>query len=205
MHAEMKGMPLAWAQVKPVARLMARAFDDDPFFTFVLPNARRRSRCLPWIFERTIRYGQRYGKVYTTPSLEGIALWLGPDHPGLGGLGTILSGLFLMPLQMSWFELQRSLRLAGSADRLHKQAIQGRHWYLLGLGVEPALQGLGVGRALMQPVLVQADRQGLSCYLDTNNEKNLKFYERVGFKLAGHSQAGHKAPPTWAMLRKPGQ
>jgi ribosomal protein S18 acetylase RimI-like enzyme len=204
MQAEQTGIPLLSTQFKQAALVMARAFDTDPFFTFVLPNIVRRRRILPWLFERTIRYGQRYGKVYTTPSLEGIALWLGPDKPGLGGVGIVLTGLFLMPLQLSWRELRRSLRLARSADELHKRSVTGRHWYLLGLGVEPSGQGRGVGAGLLQPVLALADIGKLVCYLDTNNQMNLPFYERFGFTVAGHGQAGLVGPQTWGMRREPG-
>lgn len=204
MFSEQKGIPLASSQIKLAAKLMARAFIDDPFFIFVIPNTSRRSRSLPWIFEKNIRYGHHYGKVYTTASLEGIALWLGPDKPGLEWLGIMLTGMFLLPFQLGLGELERSLRLARSADGLHKQSVTGRHWYLLGLGVEPASQGMGVAGTLLQPILLQADRDGLPCYLDTNNEKNLAFYERYGFSVEGRAHASQNAPPTWGMLRKPG-
>ena len=155
---EKEGIPLMACQVRQAARLMARAFYDDPFFTFVLPDGERRRSILPWLFEKTLGYGQRYGKVYTTASLEGIAMWLGPQKPSLEWTGTLLTGLFLLPLKLSRQELGRSLRQANSARKLHEQSITGRHWYLVELGVEPARQGDGVGGALLQPVLARADQ-----------------------------------------------
>jgi ribosomal protein S18 acetylase RimI-like enzyme len=197
------GIPLISSQIKHAATVMARAFYDDPFFTFALPDTVRRARILPWLFEKTIRYGQRYGKIYTTPSLEGFAMWLGPKNPTMALMGTFQTGLFLLPLKLRWRELVRSMNLANYADQLHKKSFTGRHWYLYGLGVEPSRQGQGVGRALLQPVLAQADREALICYLDTNNEKNIPFYERSGFAVVSHGQASHTGPHTWAMLREP--
>jgi ribosomal protein S18 acetylase RimI-like enzyme len=198
------GIPLAAVQVRPAAELMARAFHEDPFFRFVLPDESRRRRILPWLFERTIVYGLRYGRVLTTPSLEGVALWLGPEKPTLTWIGTLLTGLFLLPLKLTSPELGRSLRLAGIAERLHKQSASGRHWYLLELGVDPSWQGHGLGGALLQPVLASADREKLVCYLDTNNEQNIPFYERYGFALASQGgQASPLVPPTWALRREP--
>jgi GNAT superfamily N-acetyltransferase len=194
---------LVASQVRPAAAVMARAFFDDPFFTFVLPKPDRRRRLLPWIFEKTISYGLRSGKVFTTPALEGVALWLGPDKTSLGGMDTLLTGLFLLPIKLRWRELGRSLRLARSAGQLHTQTVSGRHWYLVDLGVEPDLQGQGVAGALLQPVLALADRQALPCYLETNNPGNLPFYEHYGFMVAGHVQARQGDPQTWAMRRDP--
>jgi ribosomal protein S18 acetylase RimI-like enzyme len=195
---------LASSNIQQAAALMARAFHEDPFFTFTLPDATRRSRILPWLFEKNIRYGQRYGKVLTTPALEGIALWLGPEKPTLTLMGTLLTGLVLLPLKLRWRELKKSMRLARIAQQLHKRTVSRRHWYLLGLGVEPSLQGRGVAGALLQPILAQADREALVCYLDTNSEKNIPFYERYGFTVAAHAQAMQNGPHTWAMRREPG-
>ena len=198
-------IPLPSLQVEQAAMVMARAFFDDPFFTFVLPDTGRRGRILPWLYEKTIRYGQRYGKVFTTPALEGIALWLGPERSTIEWMRTIMTGLWLLPLKLSRGELQRSLRLSKIADQLQEQSVSGRHWYLLGLGVEPSRQGRGVGGALLQPVLAQADRENLVCFLDTNNEMNIAFYERYGFGVVGHRQASPLSPHTWSMRREPGE
>ena len=195
------GIPLLSTQLGQAAALMARAFHDDPFFTFVLPDPLRRERVLPWLFGRTVSYGLRYGRVYTTPSLEGIALWLGPQTPTLTWMGTLLTGLFLLPLKLGWLELKKSMRLARSSEQLHKKSIAGRHWYLLGLGVEPSRQGHGVGAALLQPVMALADRASLACYLDTNNPLNIPFYERLGFTVAGHARSSRAGPGTWCMRR----
>jgi ribosomal protein S18 acetylase RimI-like enzyme len=203
MLTQKVGIPLVPSQVKQAAAVMARAFFDDPFFTFVLPQPDRRRRLLPWIFEKTISHGLRSGKVLTTPALEGVALWLGPDKTSLTGMDTLLTGLFLLPIKLSWRELASSMRLNRSAGQLHTQTVTGRHWYLVSLGVEPALQGQGVAGALLRPVLALADRQALACYLETNNPGNLPFYEHYGFTLAGHVQARPGDPHTWAMRRKP--
>ena len=91
-----------------------------------------------------------------------------------------------------------------SAKTLHKKSAAGRHWYLLGLGVEPSLQSRGVGGALLQPVLASADREKLVCYLQTNNEHNIPFYAHYGFKLAGQEKATLIGPWTWGLRREPG-
>jgi len=204
MSVQKTAIPLISSQIKHGAAVLARAFFGDPFFTFVLPDASKRARVLPWLFGKTLRYGHRYGKVYTTPALDGVMMWLGPTNTSLEMLGTLLTGLFLLPLRLSMHELQRSLLLSGFANKLHQRSVIGRHWYLCGLGVEPAQQGQGIGRALLQPILAQADREALVCYLETNNEKNLPFYERNGFKVLDHGQASQISPHIWTMLRATG-
>lgn len=196
-------IPLTASQINYAATVLARAFFEDPFFTFTLPDGVRRASILPWLFAKIIRYGITHGKVYTTPSKEGAAIWLGPQKPTLKLAGIIQTGMFLLPLKLHWREFERSTRLSNYADQLHKKSIKGRHWYLYELGIEPALQGQGVGSALLQPVLAEADKNSLVCYLDTYNERNISFYGRIGFVVANQGQASPDSPPVWAMLREP--
>lgn len=203
MLVDQIGLSLLPSQHKAGGSVLARAFADDPFFTFVLPEPTRRIRILNWLFEKTIRYGLLYGKVFTTPGLDGIAIWLHLQRVSLNFLGTLRSGLFQLPFHLSGQELARCLRLSHQTDRLHEQSITGPHWYLQGLGVEPARRGLGIGSSLLQPVLALADQKAIACYLDTTKEQNLSFYARHGFAVTGHKPSKHGEPPIWGMLRQP--
>ena len=72
---------------------------------------------------------------------------------------------------MAWLETQ------------HREVMAEPHWYLWALGVEPDSQGRGIGTALLQPVLKQAAADGSPCYLETQTERNVRFYRRQGFEV----------------------
>ena len=55
------------------------------------------------------------------------------------------------------------------------------HWYLAFVGIEPAIQGRGLGRVLLAPVLTIADQTNTLCYLETPFPRTHAFYERLGF------------------------
>lgn len=53
------------------------------------------------------------------------------------------------------------------------------------VAVMPDSHGKGIGRKLVDVVTDQADRNGMSCYLESSkSDPNIKIYERFGFKLA---------------------
>jgi hypothetical protein len=54
----------------------------------------------------------------------------------------------------------------------------------------------------MAPVLVEADRRGIDCCLETSTVANRRFYERRGFTQVTplHIEGG---PPTWWLRRSP--
>jgi GNAT superfamily N-acetyltransferase len=75
--------------------------------------------------------------------------------------------------------------------------------YLSIVAVDPAAQGQGLGRKLLEPTIAEADRLSATCYLETFSLRNLSFYERLGFS----TEARFAEPTTGAdyavMVRYP--
>lgn len=71
--------------------------------------------------------------------------------------------------------------------------------YLGTLGVEPELQGRGVGAGLLSAWLEEVDRQTMPAYLETDGRDNIGFYEREGFAVEGELIV--LGVPVWRMRR----
>ena len=50
------------SQIKPAGAMLARAFYDDPFSVYLIPDGSRRGKLLPYIFEFSTRFGVLYGE-----------------------------------------------------------------------------------------------------------------------------------------------
>jgi len=72
------------------------------------------------------------------------------------------------------------------------------------IGVDPDLQGRGLGSALLPEWLSRADAEGRPSYVETMVERKLRFYGRHGFEVLGASAIGPGGPMGWAMRREPG-
>jgi ribosomal protein S18 acetylase RimI-like enzyme len=169
---------------------------------YVLPNAQTRRRLLPVLFGIVVRYCLRYGVIYTTPGLEGVVCCLPPGQTTTIGRLTLicLSGA---PVGLGLTGLRRFLRASKYAEQARKRAAPGAHWHIWALGVDPAFQGHGFGGQLVQTVLWQARGQGLPCYLDTENPRNMSFYQQYGFRLVSESPIAGSVARVYAMLWAP--
>jgi ribosomal protein S18 acetylase RimI-like enzyme len=192
------------SQMRDAGKVLARAFHDDPHWAWVFPSEVRRAKVMPWFMAALANYSRKYGEAYVTAGkVEGAALWLAPGHYPESLVQMMLSGLAPVPLKFGLAAFRRLMRSQSHYERLHKRDVPPRHWYLPTLGVDPPRQGQGIGGALLQPVLARADAEGLWCYLETEKEKNLPFYQRHGFEVAAEGDLPKGGPHFWTMSRKP--
>jgi ribosomal protein S18 acetylase RimI-like enzyme len=112
---------------------------------------------------------------------------------------------FRLPLAVFRFrpdDLRRFLTVIDHTDQAHGRLMHQPHWYLWALGVQPEAQGQGIGGDLLQYGLAQADGDGLPCYLETQTERNIAFYERFGFRVADELTVRSLAMRLWPMIRE---
>jgi GNAT superfamily N-acetyltransferase len=201
---DVKVSRLARDRIPLASEVLARAFHDDPVADYMIPDPQERARSLPRLYRVASGLAERFGEGFVTePELLGAALWfppgrteLGPDHfreVGGGDLAKRLpEGAFV-----------RFASVMGYLDGLRQRDVPQPHWYLAILGVEPELQGRGIGGALMRPILERCDSAALPCYLETQKQRNVPFYERHGFRVVVEVDEPTSGIRFWTMLREP--
>src|SRR3974390_3139746 len=81
-----------------VSAMLARAFQDDPAWAWVLPDEGRRALLLPWLFRMNFEVTD--AQVWTTPGeIVGCARWLPPGRPEIH-VGKMLRALVATPLRV---------------------------------------------------------------------------------------------------------
>ena len=63
-----------------------------------------------------------------------------------------------------------------------------QHWHLGPIGVLPTHQGLGIGSLLMERFCKEVDACMAKAYLETDLDKNVRFYEKFGFQVVSNSE-----------------
>jgi len=63
-----------------------------------------------------------------------------------------------------------------------------QHWHLGPIGVMPTHQGSGIGSLLMERFCKEVDACMAKAYLETDLDKNVRFYEKFGFKIVSESE-----------------
>jgi ribosomal protein S18 acetylase RimI-like enzyme len=180
--------------------VLARAFVDDPAWVWLIPDAEKRRQVLPWLFR--VGFDVTAADVWTTAGVvRGAARWLPPGRPPMR-VGPTLKALVTTPFRLG-SAIAPFLAYGRAVESLRAEAMPGQHWYLAGIGVDPSAQRRGIGTALLEPGLAAAARAGLPAVLLTNNEANLSFYERHGFRVVREDETPKGGPRAWAMVKAP--
>jgi ribosomal protein S18 acetylase RimI-like enzyme len=186
-------------EVAELAGTLARAFHDDPVFSWLIPGDERRAKLLPPGFELFLRrLWLPHEETYTSGPLEGGAAW---EPPGTWKLGVGEQIQLLPSILRAWG--RSAPRALAALGRLEKGHPEEPHLYLAMLGVAPESQGRGLGSILMHPVLSRCDREGIPAYLEASSERSRDLYVRHGFEVTSEERLGRGSPPVWRMWREP--
>ena len=189
--------------IKPASRMLARAFLDDPFFTYVYPDAAERRVKLSYLGEYFLRYGLRYGQTHATSlQLEGIAVWIRLKKVSMPFWRVLLSGGLWPAFKLGRRAMQKLKNLSEYIDDKHGKLMPVTHWYLSLLAVDPEFQGRGYASKLMRGMLPGIDEEGLPCYLETESGRNIPIYQHFGFKVIDEFIIPETTVKVWAMLRE---
>jgi GNAT superfamily N-acetyltransferase len=182
--------------------MLTRAFDDDPVMRWVFPDEAMRRNRMPRMFDATLRVTSwridGTEVAVADGQVQGCAIWLPPGR----WLPPAAQRLAMLP-RMVW-TLRSRLGVANTTyAALARQHPHQQHWYLSGIGTDPAVQGTGVGSALMRSRLAKCDAARMPAYLESSKESNVGFYEKFGFTVTREVVVPGGGPTLWLMWRNP--
>ena len=185
-------------EVPQVARALADAFIADPVCRWLLPPGPRFRARLRIMFtaELQLYVLRNGGTVWTTSEYDGALCVLAP--------GTWqMAASFELTEALRWARAfgMRLARAGRVQQELHKRHPQAPHFYVRWVGARVARQGQGLGTALLQSVLAEADLSGLPAYIEASSERSAALYERLGFEHTGVLTLPGGGPTVWPMLR----
>lgn len=181
---------------RAVATLSA-AFHHDPVFEWVYVDPTARRSAVPHLFSVLVEQFASRKASRATPDGDGAALWLPPGEELLSEetadsvIADVMAG--------AGPAAERLGECLGLLEAHHPQA---PHWYLGFLGVIPALQGCGLGTALLRTTLAEVDAAGEPAYLEATSPANRRLYERHGFQVVRELPLPG-GPSLYAMWREP--
>lgn len=194
------------AEVPSAVEMLARAFHDDPGGLIVEPDEDLRPTALRALFAPIVRHAETLGHVAAAADpdgrIVGVATFLPPGHDTPDEAEMVAAGL-LDAVAAVPEAAERMGPMVEFLDAQHELAIEGPHWRLAFFGVEPTLQGGGIGKDLIATGHAAADAAGERIYLETFTGRNVAWYERRGYRVVIDGVVPGTDVPVWGLIRGP--
>ncbi|MFD9883462.1 GNAT family N-acetyltransferase [Streptomyces alboflavus] len=188
--------PATERDVPGAVRTLARAFADYAFTRHVVAADGHEERVRRFQELFLTRVGLRYGRTWVTDDARAVAVWTTPEQdpsPGFTEVGPLIEEL----------AGDRASAFAAAQRALDPHRPREPVWFLATVGVAPDAQGQGLGGVVVGAGLEAADRAGHPAFLETSSERNVRFYERLGFTVTAEVELPDDGPRTWCMRRQP--
>ncbi|MCL2706971.1 MAG: GNAT family N-acetyltransferase [Dehalococcoidia bacterium] len=189
--------------VEPASITCARAFENDSFTRWLIPNPAKRAN-IRYPFKGYLRMAaaNSASMAFTTSQrCEGVITYM-PAETKFSLFTMLDAGYPFTSLRCGWRYLWLDSKSTSMCDKLRKKLAPPRYCYLALLAVDPAYQGQGIASALIKPILQMLDKDNMPCYLETQNLKNVEMYQHFGFKLMHQTNAPGGEHPLYFMLRQ---
>jgi len=189
---------------KFVVDVLVSAFEhDEPVIEHYYPELQDRRGVMRVFYNNTVRSMVGSGTVfgaYKDGRMVGASIW---QPPGFDYAPRDVRREAHMRRAISRINPETAELMREGDGNLAAGHPDETHWYLWYVAVRGDQRGLGIGGALLEPVLCRADKEGIPCFVETPSEVTLTFYYRLGFELVRKSHPFPTAPAIWAMRREP--
>ena len=188
------------------AGAVALAVADDPFYrsltaAYADRPAERHARLTAYVAV-SMDEAQHYGRLLVDPNGDGAAIWTLPVSQA--DAATMRRAKYAMLREVvGEAGLTAYQTMVENMEACLHGHLPADAWYLSILGVDPGIQGRGTGRALLAATLAEADAAGVASYLETFNERSIRFYERLGYTIETRFHEAWSAADYWLLVRRP--
>ncbi|MBN1376509.1 MAG: GNAT family N-acetyltransferase [Dehalococcoidia bacterium] len=190
-------------KLNDAAELLMRAFYQDPLLLYLFPDEKDRRESGKRFFLPNLQHAAADGQMLTTNLFRGVAIWRWLGFEPESAKSSDYDPRSQLPQTMGKEPFSRLMNMVSCIAPMHKNLMKDKHYYLLFLGIDTGWQGKGIGSQLISPMLQRADREGITCYLETNTEIDIKFYATHGFQVGEQLEIVPGQFNVWGLTRLP--
>jgi ribosomal protein S18 acetylase RimI-like enzyme len=228
--------------IQKCAHVMAQAFVNSPVYLYLfqdIENVDERIQALQWLFERNVAGVLKHkpdalrgilssvdeNNAVNPPKIICCFMWVPSPLPPVTLWSLIQAGFWQLPFRFGWKTTERLMSILEAIDKDREVHHQTSHSdspasetvsfiSLERLVVLPEYQGKGYGSNALGSLLKDVDSQDPKpqVRLSTQEERNVRFYKRLGFEVIDQRQfdpteSQEDTPKNygfthWIMLRK---
>ena len=176
------GERLSKREVRAFARMAGDAYVNDPVHVYATKDPARRRRFVSHFMMERLNTSNGEDYFYIDDAGRGLCVWRrARNEYGVLDFLKCPDWLYLY-----WF-WPNTLRTLSAYRPLDVTVFDEKTWLISPVFVAPEHQKKGVATALIRQGIRDLTARGFRCGLEAQDENNVRFYEKLGFRVIGHA------------------
>jgi GNAT superfamily N-acetyltransferase len=188
--------------VPRIAATLTIALADSRWTRWALPDDGRMQR-LTRLHELDAGHrGVATRSAWVTDDVTAVAVWEPP--PGAEGTTPLPADVqAALANELPYLSADRFGAVRDTAALVAQARPAEPHWWLRHLGVRPTSRRRGLGAAVLAPVLVRCDTDGVPAAAAVFSWANVRFLRGFGFEVGWTGHTADDELPLWVLVRQP--
>lgn len=174
----MKKRPMTRKQLEYYARMAAESYVNDPVHVYATKNEKKRKRYVYHFMIERLSTSNREDIIYFDEEQRGICIWRDAHND---------YNMFDFLLCPNWVFLMlypvRTIKTLKAYSHLDSKVFPEKTKIISPVFVDPKHQGKGIATKLIKQGIKDLVPQGYKLGLEAQNPDNVKFYEKLGFRV----------------------
>ena len=168
-------------QLEYFARMAAEAYVNDPVHSYVTKNETLRKKFVYHFMIERLATSSREDIIYTDEENRGICIWR-EAHNEYG----VLDFLRCPNWVFLYFYWPKTIKTLMAYSHLDVSVFPENTLIISPVFVDPQHQGKGIATKLIKQGIADLTAKGYKLGLEAQNSDNVKFYEKLGFRVIKH-------------------
>jgi GNAT superfamily N-acetyltransferase len=194
--------PAEQRDIPRIAATLTVALADSRWTRWALPDDGRMQR-LTRLHELDAGHrGVATGGAWVTDDVAAVAVWEPP--PGAAGTSPLPADVrAALDRELPYLSAGRASVVAETAALVTAARPDEPHWWLAHLGVRPTSRRQGLAAAVLAPVLVRCDAEGIVAAAAVFSWANVRFLRGFGFEVTTTTRTADDELPLGVLVRQP--
>ncbi|MBO4395249.1 MAG: hypothetical protein J5819_02760 [Eubacterium sp.] len=186
-------------QIPLAAKCNAEAYEGYELYDILFKN-----HCTPAKVERlwTVSINQVKDRALIIgdgPKVNGMAIFMPPGYTTISVSSFLKAGGLKLPFNI----ISGLNKYQKYTADLRARHTQNKAWYLLDLAIRPSANSHDLADKMLTPVLDYIRDEGRGCFVETQEEMEIGFFEHFGFEVVETGRIPGSDSPLYGMYRYP--
>lgn len=194
-------------EIPQIAKMLTSTFSNYEQILYLFEEMQQKDFILSKVFEGQMRALFDKGDIFITEDLKAVCYGFSTKKTSLIKL-LILSGLYTYKYyrqlpKNDYKTLLTNTKKASETNNLFwlNKYVKKPYYYIMTIGIDPSMQGKGVLKQLLNPIIEQCKKDNMPMIIETHRKINVYIYEKFGFQLVRTFHSKDNGLSKYCMVR----